>query len=98
MSRTLIDVDDDALARAAFVLGTSSKREQDASGDFWEEDGQSLAGRRFGVVSTRGSHQKLHHDDGRVVIVPLHRELARGTLASILRQARLTPDEFKGLL
>lgn len=27
MSRTLIDVDDDALARAAFVLGTSSKVE-----------------------------------------------------------------------
>jgi len=27
MSRTLIDIDDDALARAAFVLGTSSKVE-----------------------------------------------------------------------
>jgi predicted RNA binding protein YcfA (HicA-like mRNA interferase family) len=52
----------------------------------------------FAVVSTRGSHRKLHHDDGRVVIVPLLRELARGTLASILRQARLTPDELKGLL
>jgi len=50
------------------------------------------------VISTRGSHQKLRHDDGRVVIVPLHRELARGTLASILRQAGLSPEEFKGLL
>jgi predicted RNA binding protein YcfA (HicA-like mRNA interferase family) len=32
------------------------------------------------------------------VIVPLHRELARGTLASILRQAGLTVDEFRALL
>jgi predicted RNA binding protein YcfA (HicA-like mRNA interferase family) len=32
------------------------------------------------------------------VIVPLHRELARGTLASILRQAGLSVDEFRELL
>jgi predicted RNA binding protein YcfA (HicA-like mRNA interferase family) len=32
------------------------------------------------------------------VIVPLHRELARGTLRSILRQAELTPEEFEALL
>jgi predicted RNA binding protein YcfA (HicA-like mRNA interferase family) len=32
------------------------------------------------------------------VIVPLHRELARGTLASILRQAELSADEFQELL
>jgi predicted RNA binding protein YcfA (HicA-like mRNA interferase family) len=31
--------------------------------------------------STKGSHAKLRHPDGRVVIVPLHRTLARGTLA-----------------
>jgi predicted RNA binding protein YcfA (HicA-like mRNA interferase family) len=41
----------------------------------------------FAIVSTRGSHQKPRHEDGRVVIVPLHRELARGMLGSILRQA-----------
>jgi predicted RNA binding protein YcfA (HicA-like mRNA interferase family) len=27
-------------------------------------------------------------------VVPLHRELAIGTLRGILRQARVTPDEF----
>ena len=38
-------------------------------------------------VSRRGSHVKLRNESGRTVIVPDHRELARGTLASILRQA-----------
>jgi predicted RNA binding protein YcfA (HicA-like mRNA interferase family) len=63
-----------------------------------KETVQALQRAGFAVISTRGSHQKLRHHDGRVVIVPLHRELARGTLASILRQARLTSEEFKGLL
>jgi len=63
-----------------------------------KETAQALLRAGFAVISTRGSHQKLRHDDGRVVIVPLHRELARGTLASILRQAGLSPVEFKGLL
>jgi len=46
----------------------------------------------FVAVSQRGSHLKLRHPDGRVVIVPLHRELAAGTLRSILRQGRLTEN------
>jgi predicted RNA binding protein YcfA (HicA-like mRNA interferase family) len=36
------------------------------------------------VDDVQGSHAKLRHPDGRVVIVPLHRTLARGTLGSIL--------------
>jgi predicted RNA binding protein YcfA (HicA-like mRNA interferase family) len=32
-----------------------------------------------------------------VVIVPAHREIAVGTLRSILRQAGLTPEEFEVL-
>ncbi len=51
----------------------------------------------FAVVSQRGSHRKLRHPDGRVVIVPMHRELASGTLASILRQAGLRPSELEEL-
>ena len=51
----------------------------------------------FAQVSQRGSHAKLRHPDGRVVIVPMHRELATGTLASILRQARLSADELREL-
>jgi predicted RNA binding protein YcfA (HicA-like mRNA interferase family) len=46
----------------------------------------------------RGSHTKLRHPDGRVAIVPLHRELARGTLGSILRQVGLTAAQFLDLL
>jgi predicted RNA binding protein YcfA (HicA-like mRNA interferase family) len=49
-------------------------------------------------VSQRGSHVKLRNQDGTTVIVPRHRELARGTLRSILRQAGLSVDEFVLLL
>lgn len=47
----------------------------------------------FVQVSQRGSHA-----DWRTVIVPVHAELARGTLRSILRQAQLKPEEFVDLL
>jgi predicted RNA binding protein YcfA (HicA-like mRNA interferase family) len=63
-----------------------------------KETVQALQRTGFTVISTRGSHQKLRDLDGHAVIVPLHRQLARGTLASILRQAGLGPEEFKGLL
>lgn len=52
----------------------------------------------FEPRSTKGSHAKLRHPDGRVVIVPLHRSLARGTLASILRQAGLSVTDLLELL
>lgn len=52
----------------------------------------------FVQTSTKGSHAKLRHSDGRVVIVPLHRSLARGTLASILRQAGLSAAQFIDLV
>ena len=51
----------------------------------------------FAVVSQRGSHRKLRHPGGRVVIVPMHRELASGTLGSILRQAGLSPAALEEL-
>jgi len=38
---------------------------------------------------------KRQTDEGEVgCVVPLHRELAIGTLRGILRQARVSPDEF----
>ena len=53
----------------------------------------------FVHVSTRGSHCKLRHTGrGRTAIVPLHRELAIGTLASVLRQAGISAEEFRALL
>ncbi len=52
----------------------------------------------FKRVNQRGSHLKLRHPDGRTVIVPMHRELARGTLRSIIRQTGVTVEEFLKLL
>ncbi|HLA19361.1 MAG TPA: type II toxin-antitoxin system HicA family toxin [Dehalococcoidia bacterium] len=55
----------------------------------------------FEVVSQRGSHIKLKKpvEGGElVVILPGHRELAEGTLASVLRQARLSREELERLL
>jgi predicted RNA binding protein YcfA (HicA-like mRNA interferase family) len=59
---------------------------------------QVLESAGFEHRSTKGSHAKLRHPDGRVAIVPLHRSLARGTLGSILRQAGLSAAEFLDLL
>jgi predicted RNA binding protein YcfA (HicA-like mRNA interferase family) len=52
----------------------------------------------FVHVSTRGGHAKLRRPEGGLVIVPLHRTLAVGTLASILRQAGLAAEDFRILL
>jgi predicted RNA binding protein YcfA (HicA-like mRNA interferase family) len=48
----------------------------------------------FQRISQRGSHLKLRSDAGRVVIIPLHRELAAGTLRSIIRQSGLSVEDF----
>jgi predicted RNA binding protein YcfA (HicA-like mRNA interferase family) len=51
----------------------------------------------FEHVRQRGSHVMLrrHLETGsRACVVPLHREVALGTLRSILRQAGISPDEF----
>ncbi|WP_211346909.1 type II toxin-antitoxin system HicA family toxin [Saccharothrix australiensis] len=55
-----------------------------------------LAG--FDHVSTKGSHAKLRNEGGRTVVVPLHDELAKGTLSSILKQASLTTADLLALL
>jgi predicted RNA binding protein YcfA (HicA-like mRNA interferase family) len=52
----------------------------------------------FEHARTKGSHAVYRHDDGRTVIVPMHGTVKRGTLASIIRQAGLTPAEFLALL
>ena len=52
----------------------------------------------FQEISQRGSHVKLRSAEGRTAIVPLHRELAPGTLRSVLRQAGLSVDGFIELL
>lgn len=54
----------------------------------------------FVEAARKGSHVKFRKPEPagvRTVIVPDHREIARGTLRSILRQAGLSPDEFEAL-
>jgi predicted RNA binding protein YcfA (HicA-like mRNA interferase family) len=47
----------------------------------------------------RGSHIVLRRDDPFAqVVVPNHKQLDRGTLRSIIRQADLSVDEFLNLL
>jgi predicted RNA binding protein YcfA (HicA-like mRNA interferase family) len=45
-----------------------------------------------------GSHIILRHSNGRRLTVPDHRELAKGTLRSLIRQAGITKDQFAELL
>ena len=54
----------------------------------------------FAVVGRRGSHVRLKKvaDKVYIVVVPDHRELARGTLLSVIRPAGLTREEFLDLL
>jgi predicted RNA binding protein YcfA (HicA-like mRNA interferase family) len=47
----------------------------------------------------KGSHLFLFRDDPQTALtVPDHRELKRGLLRAIIRQAGLTVDEFRALL
>ena len=53
------------------------------------------------VVRQRGSHirlQKHSPDETLKIIVPAHRPIKRSTLSHILKQARLSVEEFKELL
>jgi len=55
--------------------------------------------REFGFyfVSQKGSHVKLKKTVARreiITIVPLHRELARGTLKGVLELAEINEEEF----
>lgn len=63
-----------------------------------EETVTALRKLGFVQIGQRGSHVKLRSQVGRTVIVPIHRELARGTLSAILRQSGVTLNEFIALL
>jgi predicted RNA binding protein YcfA (HicA-like mRNA interferase family) len=61
------------------------------------EVGKALMRGGFQHVSTRGSHAK-YRAEGRTVIVPLHHDLAAGTLRSILRQADWSVETLEKFL
>jgi len=50
----------------------------------------------FTFIKQRGSHRK-YKKGNRTVIVPMHYELAIGTLKSILEQSGLTMDKITGI-
>jgi predicted RNA binding protein YcfA (HicA-like mRNA interferase family) len=52
----------------------------------------------FVYARTKGSHSVYRHPDGRVVVIPQHGTIKRGTLGSILRQADIKPAEFLEML
>ncbi len=47
----------------------------------------------FKQIRQRGSHVILRRESG-ACVVPLHKQVKKGTLAGIIRQSGLTQDEF----
>jgi len=64
-----------------------------------EEVTRALEKLGFTRVRQSGSHAIYHHADGRWTTVPIHRgrDLGRGILGRILRDVRLSADEFEQL-
>jgi predicted RNA binding protein YcfA (HicA-like mRNA interferase family) len=52
----------------------------------------------YQVDHQTGSHIILRHPQMRRLTVPNHRELAKGTLRALIREAGITKEEFASLL
>jgi predicted RNA binding protein YcfA (HicA-like mRNA interferase family) len=66
----------------------------------YREVKRKLEAAGFKTASQKGSHVKFvrqTYEGTRTTIVPRHREVAVGTLRSIVRQAGLTPEDFERL-
>ena len=48
----------------------------------------------FVEIHRKGSHVKMKHADGRVIVFPLHDEVDRYTLKGALRDADVDAEEF----
>ena len=60
---------------------------------------KALEAEGWKVIRQRGSHIRLKKTGHRIaLVVPLHKELRKGTLAGILRDADLGPDDLRRLL
>ena len=57
----------------------------------------ALRGLGFVFLRQRGSHAILRRGD-RGCVVPMHREISRGTLRGVLKQAGVSEDEFRAAL
>jgi len=67
-------------------------------------DGKSLikvlSKKGFIIKRQKGSHVQLENNEGRIVTVPLHpgRDIGRGLLGKILRDAEISREEYEELL
>ncbi|MEO0848631.1 MAG: type II toxin-antitoxin system HicA family toxin [Cyanobacteria bacterium J06629_2] len=54
----------------------------------------------FQAVRQKGSHVRMKHEDSRIVTVPVHKgkNIGKGLLRKMLRDAELTVEEFIELL
>jgi predicted RNA binding protein YcfA (HicA-like mRNA interferase family) len=60
---------------------------------------KALEAEGWNVARQRGSHVRLKKAGHRLaLVVPLHKELRKGTLAGILRDADLGPEDLRLLL
>jgi len=57
-----------------------------------------LSKQGFEVLRQKGSHVFLRHSNGKTTVIPNHKEIDKGTLLEIIRQAGLTRDEFLELI
>lgn len=48
----------------------------------------------FSEVHRKGSHVKMRHSDGRIVVFPFHKEVDRSTLRGALRDADVDLNDF----
>ena len=56
-----------------------------------------LEAKGFAIVRQKGSHvvlTKLQNNKKFITVVPLHKELKKGTIRSIAKLAGLTPQDF----
>lgn len=52
----------------------------------------------FYRICQKGSHLRLAHRDGRKVTITMHNKpISKGTLAAILRQAKLSKEDLSNL-
>jgi predicted RNA binding protein YcfA (HicA-like mRNA interferase family) len=49
---------------------------------------------QFDEVGRKGSHVKMKHPDGRVIVFPYHDEIDRFTLKGALRDGEIDIEEF----
>ncbi len=48
----------------------------------------------FNEINRKGSHVKMKHADGRLIIFPFHDEVDRFTLKGALRDAEIEVEDF----